>query len=388
VTDPRIQKDPLISAAHDANGLTSAATLPVTDTAAANPWQKQAVKQAIGLGLAALFLWLSFRNVNMLEVWQRMQALNPIWVVGVCCSALVSHWIRAVRWVIMLQPLADNNPLRESGTRKISTWNAFCAVIIGYAVNIAVPRGGEVARVVSICKTEQLPWAGVLPTMLIDRLLDFAMLVLLVGTALVMLPEGIKSQVTWLVPAGAFLCAATLIGLLLLPKLGVIARAVLGWSFVARLIPEKIQTTIKALTDQFEEGTACLGKPTAFPAIGGLTFLMWGFYFLNMELMLYAFGMQNVVDPVRCLMVFAIGSVGVVVPTPGSVGTYHLCASQALNMVAGIKPTEAMAFVTAFHAVSFVFIVCLAAAVCFMVQSSLSNKERIARELMANNRDQ
>lgn len=339
------------------------------------PWQKQIVKQVISLSIAVLFLWISFKNVNMGQVWLRMQTLNPVWVLALCASAILSHYIRAVRWTIMLQPLADKDPRRDPNNKRISIWNSFCAVMIGYAINIPLPRGGEVARVVSISKTERIPWAGVLPTMLIDRLLDFAMLVLLIGVTLVLLPPEIKDQVRWLVPAGQALCGATLVGLLCLPKMSAIMRFILAMKLVNNAIPEKFRGKVAALTDQFEEGTACLANPIAFPAIGALTFAMWFFYWLNMEFMVYAFDMQKIVDPVRCLMVFAIGSVGVIVPTPGSAGSYHLAASQALHMVAGVDQTQAMAFVTAFHAISFVFIACIVAAICVMVQSMTRKRQ-------------
>jgi uncharacterized protein (TIRG00374 family) len=375
--DEIVKTDPLtgVSTAvtSDDGAPVDAAAPIVAATAQSNSWQKQAVKQVIGLVLAAGFLWLSFRNVNMTQLWKHLQGLNMMWVAAASLSSLLSHFLRALRWVIMLQPLADRDTQRV-GNPKVSLWNSFCALIIGYAVNIVVPRGGEVARVVSICKSEKLPWAGVLPTMLIDRLLDFAMLVLLVGTAIVLLPAGIRSNVPWLVPAGGMLCAATLVGLVLLPKLGVILRAFLAVPVVQKMFPAKVSATIGGLTDQFEEGTACLSKPTAFPAIGALTIGMWGLYYVNMELMLFAFNMQDVVDPVRCLMVFALGSVGVVVPTPGSVGPYHLITSQALNMVAGIDPSRAMAYVTALHAITFVGVVCLAAALCFVIQATIRRK--------------
>jgi glycosyltransferase 2 family protein len=93
--------------------------------------------------------------------------------------------------------------------KPVGLWNAFCAVMYGYAVNIAVPRGGEVARIVSIAKTEKLPWIGVVPTMFIDRLLDIAMLVLLIGITLVLLPPEFRNSMQWMVPAGVALCSGT-----------------------------------------------------------------------------------------------------------------------------------------------------------------------------------
>lgn len=337
------------------------------------PAANQLVKQLAGFVIAAGLLWLAFRDVNMGQLWQHMQKINLFWAGAVCVSSIVSHFLRAARWKIMLQPLADRSVDRPAGP--VSLWNAFCAVMICYAVNIPIPRGGEVARVVSICKSERLQWAGVLPTLLIDRLLDIAMLVLMVGLSLVLMPPDIKSKIHGLEVPGALMCVAVVAGLLLLPKLGGILRFIADLKQVEMRLSAKHKQTISGLIEQFDQGTAFMRNPAAFPKIGMATFLMWGCYWLNMYLMLYAFGLEKVVTPLRSLMVFTMGSISVIAPTPGCAGTYHLATSKALSMVAGLDPTEALAFATLLHAVSFVFIVCLVAAICFLIQSLIRKRE-------------
>ena len=353
---------PDMVAPEDSAGMTTA-----IDSAPPKPAQSWG-KQAFGLALGGAFLWLSFRNTDFATLWDRMQHLNVTWLWVIVVVSLVSHWLRALRWVIMLQPLSDH---------KISVWNSFCAVMIGYLVNIAIPRGGEVARVISISKSESIPWAGVVPTMFIDRLLDVAMLVLLIGITLIMLPADIKEHIKWLVPSGIAMCVATVIGLFLLPKLGSIIKAAVQHPSLKQRLPERISTIAMNLGEQFERGTKSLSDPVKFPSIGLLSVAIWFCYWLNFYCCVLAFDLQSKIDISRSLMMFTIGSVGVLVPTPGSVGTYHYAVSQAMTLIGGIDPATALAFATVVHALSFVLLTAIAGAICIAVQSITLKKNEV-----------
>lgn len=317
-------------------------------------------KQLIGIAVAFLLLWLAFRGTNFQELWKNMQTVQPLYLGLVCLSGLMSHFLRAMRWIILLRPLSDH---------KISLWNSFCAVMIGYAVNVVIPRGGEIARLVSISRTEKLPWAGVLSTMFIDRLLDIALLVFLLGFTLLVIPPEFSKSLPWLVPGGGLLTLSTIIGLLLLPWVGTIINVLLEKPMVKERIPSHAFEAVTKLAQQFDLGTKSLKSPVAYPAIALLSLLIWFFYWLNFYLMIFAFGLQEKVSALQCLMVFTIGSVGVLVPTPGSVGSFHFLVSQGLMMVAGIDKDLSLAYATVLHIVCFVIVTCVPAAVCVAIQS-------------------
>jgi uncharacterized protein (TIRG00374 family) len=279
----------------------------------------------------------------------------------VAMSALMSHFLRAWRWVTLLSPLSD---------KKISLWNSFCAVMVGYAVNVVIPRGGEVARLVSISRTERLPWAGVLSTMFIDRLLDIALLVFLLGFTLTVLPANVTNEFPWLAKGGIGLTVLTVLGLLALPFMSSVIKFVLGQAFIKNKLPEHVFIAITKLSDQFDMGTRSLKSPVAYPAIAILSLLIWFFYWLNFYLMIYAFGLESKVSLAQCLTVFTIGSVGVLVPTPGSVGSFHFLVSQAMVMVSGVDKDQALAYATVLHILCFVLVTMIPAAICVAIQSS------------------
>lgn len=321
-------------------------------------------KQLVGIAFAGVFLWLAFRGADPAKLWTYIQQVQPVFLAAVFLSGLASHLLRAWRWVLLLQPLSE---------RKISFWNSFCAVMYGYAVNVVVPRGGEVARLVSISKSEDLPWVGVLSTMFIDRLLDIALLVLLLGATLVAfpMPEGMS----FLVPGGIGLTVATLSGLVALPRMAAIINWALTRKSVTNRLSANIINKVEQLAAQFDTGCKSLTNPITYPAIGLLSVAIWFCYWLNFYFMIWAFNLNGKVSAMQSLTVFTIGSVGVLVPTPGNVGSFHYLVSQALAFVSGINSDQSLAFASLLHAFCFVIVTCLPAAICFVMQSRATGKK-------------
>ncbi|MBS1992156.1 MAG: flippase-like domain-containing protein [Cyanobacteria bacterium SZAS LIN-3] len=309
-------------------------------------------KQLIAFAIAAGLLWWTFKDCNWAEMYRYLQSVQIVPVLGLFGSGLASHFLRAYRWVYLLQPLSE---------KKIGLFNSFFAVIIGYAVNAAIPRGGEVARLVSICRTENLPWAGVLSTMLIDRVLDLAMLVFLLGSCLLVLPPDLLNAMPWLIPGGRALLGGTVAGLLVLPFVGTILNRILTLPAIKDRLPEKLLTKLTLLAEQFDTGTKALKSPVKYPVIALLSFLIWFCYWLNFYLMVFAFGLQNKIDPLKCLIIFTIGSIGVLVPTPGNVGGFHYLVSTGMTMITDVPKDQALAFATFLHFLAFYLVPCIPA---------------------------
>lgn len=319
------------------------------------------VKKGLAFVFAAVLLWLAFKDADFAKIWAYASQTKPVFVGLLIASAIFSHFLRAFRWTFLLAPL-------KAQGEKVGLFNSFYAVMLGYAVNVAIPRGGEVARLVAITKDERLPWAGVLPTMLIDRMLDLAMLVFLLGGTLLVLPADILKDIPWLVPGGISMLVATVAGLGLLPFAGAILQRILALSLVKDKVPGGLLAKLTDLAGQFDTGTQSLKSPVKYPIIAGLSVLIWFFYWLNFYLMIFAFGLEGIIDATKCLIVFTIGSVGVLVPTPGSVGSFHFLVTKGLTMTGGINADQALAFATVLHFVAFIVATCVPAFVLFVMK--------------------
>lgn len=322
-------------------------------------------KQLLAIVFATVLLWLAFRGTDFNQIIGYSKQINLAFLVLVFLSGLISHILRAWRWIFLLEPVA---------LRQISLWNSFSAVIMGYAVNIVIPRGGEVARVVSISRSEKLPWAGVLPTMLIDRLLDIALLVLLLGTTLTVLPKSMFKTMPWLLPGGMMLTVGTVIGLFMLPFISPILNRIISFPQLKAFLRADLLSRLNSLSGEFHIGTKSLCNPKGAPMIIGLSLAIWFFYWLSFYLLVLAFGLSHEITPVKCLIVFTIGSIGVLIPTPGSVGSFHFLVSQALILTVGLNKELALAFATVGHLVSFISVSVIPALFCLALKPHISRR--------------
>ena len=128
---------------------------------------------SIGLGLLAL----AFVNLDLDydKVMNGFKSANYFWIGMALLVSVLSHFLRAIRWNQMLEPM---------GT-KPSAIHAFNAVMIGYLFNFAIPRMGEVSRCGVLNRTDKIPINQSLGTVVVERVFD--MIILLVVTALVLL---------------------------------------------------------------------------------------------------------------------------------------------------------------------------------------------------------
>ncbi|MEQ1536742.1 MAG: lysylphosphatidylglycerol synthase transmembrane domain-containing protein [Burkholderiaceae bacterium] len=332
----------------------------MTDSNSPAPSSNNAVKYALAVVTALAFLWLSFRGTDFVDVLAHSQQVKPIPVFFVLVSVLAGTFLRSYRWTLLLAPM------RNDAEKPIGQLNAFYAVMMGYAVNIVLPRGGEVVRLLSICKTERLPWAGVLATMLIDRMLDVAVLAILLGLTLLFLPSEVMSIMPGLVTGGFVLLAAALLGLGLLPVFGNMSQKILNTSLLKRHIPSKFSAKLAELALQFDQGAGALRSFTRYPFIALLSVLIWFTYWLNFYLMVFAFGLEDKINATKCLIIFTIGSVGSLIPTPGSIGSIHYLVKMATVATAHISAEHALAFATTLHLFTFILFPSLIAAVVFL----------------------
>lgn len=308
--------------------------------------------------LAVLLVWVSFRGANLEEVLKYAKESDWSYLGLMFLSGLFSHVFRAIRWQLLLKPLT---------TKRISVWNAFSAIMYGYAANLLVPRGGEVVRLFSITKTESLPLAGVLSTLLIDRLLDVAVLMLLLGATLTILPPSITASMPWLLSGGAALSIVTILALVLMPFFGRVLAYLLALKPVAKLIPAAIEKRLDTLISQFNEGTKAITNPVTYPAIALLSIVIWVLYWLNFYLVIKAFRLDDTVSLINSLIVFTVGSVGVLLPTPGSIGSFHFLVSQALMLATGVSKDVALSYASTLHALAFVIVPCPIALGCIAI---------------------
>ena len=73
------------------------------------------------------------------------------------------------------------------------------------------------------------------------------------------------------------------------------------------------------------------------------SFNIWFMYFMMTYLCFFAFEPTAGLSPLAALMVFVFGAFGILIPSPGGMGTFHFLAIQALAMY-GVSGGDAFSF--------------------------------------------
>ena len=130
------------------------------------------------IAIAGFFVWLSLHKINA-EKWEQLKdaiAHARLWVFfPVLFLLLLSHWIRALRWKMLIEPLGY----------KPSNINTFFGVMVGYLVNLGAPRLGEIIKCTVLARYEKIRADKLVGTIVAERAFDLMSLVIVFGITLV-----------------------------------------------------------------------------------------------------------------------------------------------------------------------------------------------------------
>lgn len=290
----------------------------------------------LGLGLGILYLVYQSQNTAYQEecalkgvpaedcsllqkVLSDFRNANYFWIAMVLVAFTFSNISRAIRWRMLIQPMGYQ-------PRFV---NAFLTTVLGYFANLGLPRMGEVVRGATLAQYERIPVEKVMGTIVVDRVVDVMSILLVTGLAVLLEFDTIWQFINEEADLGRL---ANLGNLLLLA--GAFGLVFLGLIYLLRkpLSKTKIYVKFKALLLGFWEGIRAirrLDRPWVFLLH---SFNVWFMYFAMTYLCFFAFAPTAGLSPLVALIVFVFGGWGVVIPSPGGMGTYHFLAQTALAM--------------------------------------------------------
>jgi uncharacterized protein (TIRG00374 family) len=293
--------------------------------------------------LTVVFLYLAFRGTDFGKLLESMKQANYGWLLLSVVCVMVSHGVRALRWRYLLNPIKRNIGFR----------NLFSGVMIGYLMNNIIPRAGELVRPYTIGKLEAIPKGAALGTIVVERILDTISFVVLVAMIPLVYDGPLRETFPWLEDAG------TIITVFTLALLGLVMTMMLkrNWTSSAlgklnHVLPPRIVTRIERGTHSFLDGFLFLRQPRSFFMIAVLSVVIWGLYILMMYVAFFAFDLK--LGMRAALVVQAISSIGVALPTPGATGTYHMFTSQTLSRLFSVSDEVALSYATMTHAFGYI----------------------------------
>lgn len=277
------------------------------------------------LGLGILFVWLSVRKIEheqWLQIKSAMQRARLWLIVPVCFLLLLSHFSRAIRWKILMEPLGYNP----------STFNTFAAVMIGYLVNAGVPRLGEVVKCTLLSKYEKVRADKLVGTIVMERAVDLVCLVIAFIAALFFQGHIIGDYVSSLF--GDFFrdkAGQTSTTKIIAYVAGLIFFVAIVYFLLKRFghidAVGKVKNVLKGILHGLQSIRFIKHK-------GWFVFhslLIWILYLASTTIGIYALQETAHLGIGGGLTTLAIGSVGMVL-TPGGIGAYPLLVSKLMGL--------------------------------------------------------
>lgn len=249
-----------------------------------------------------------------------LSTVKWIWLGATLFAFLISNFFRAWRWQQLIEPLG----------KKVYFWNAFWSVMIGYFANLGLPRMGEVVRAGLLGRYEGIPVEKVMGTVVVDRILDVVMLLVIIGLAFFLQWETLSNFV---MESRGTAEGTSGFGQLLAIGLGVLVIGVvlLVW-FLRKFSHIGFVKKITSLAKGFAEGLRSLTKVRSKPILLFNTLGIWACYFGMAFLPFFSFPPTAHLGVDAALMVFIFSALGIVIPSPGGMGSYHLMVVQALAL--------------------------------------------------------
>jgi uncharacterized protein (TIRG00374 family) len=283
------------------------------------------LQYALFAALAAFFVWLSLKDMDKKSWAQLKDALDKAnyWLlVPVLGLLLASHWLRALRWRQLIEPMGYEP----------SRINCFLGVMIGYFVNLGAPRLGEVVKCTILARYEKVPADKLVGTIVAERAFDVVCLAIVFGLSFLLQfnvihalttnsslfhsnDGGHSSPLKWWILIGAVVLVAAFI---IIRRRWVISR----WTHIFHRIKAIIVNILHGLTSV----RSIRNKPLFFFYTIGI----WCLYLLSTWFGFFAISATRSLSLVDALSVLAMGSVGMIV-SPGGIGAYALLVRETVS---------------------------------------------------------
>jgi glycosyltransferase 2 family protein len=307
--------------------------------------RSRALRYLVSFLLTVFFLWFAFRGTDFAKLYESIRTANYGWIAVSFAILMLSHVVRAWRWRYLLEPIKPT----------ISIRNLFSAVMIGYFVNNILPRAGELARPYAIAKRESIPGSAALGTIVVERLIDMVSFLVLVIALPFVYTGPLRESFPWLTEAGVIVAVGT--GFVMLVLVVLMVRR--DWTdrllaVTTRVLPPRLGRRIAGFSHSFLDGVEFVKRPDRFLVIGITSVLVWALYVLVTYVAFFAFGLQDRLGLGAAVVLQAISSIGVAIPTPGATGTYHAFAAQTLTRLFSVDGAVALSYATVTHAAGFI----------------------------------
>lgn len=269
------------------------------------------LKVLVSLGLGVYLTWYLFDIMSEedIAVFKKTIINSNYWLIALSLIlALVSYFSRAYRWGYTLWPMGYKSSFK----------NQYHSIMIGYLVNMTIPRAGEFSRAVMLKRSDNIPIGPGFGTIVTERIIDMIIMFSLAALAVLISPnetsiifKQIKESFVGTSSedggSGFWMYAFILFGLILL----------------GLLLIKRIRQRVLEFLNSLKEGLSSIFKVKQYWAYLFHTLIIWISYLVMFALPFYAIEGTSNVPFSGMLLAFSFGALGISF-TNGGMGAYPL----------------------------------------------------------------
>jgi uncharacterized protein (TIRG00374 family) len=291
-----------------------------------------------------LLVGWAFQKISWKDIAGSFQKANYFWIIFSGFLGLLSHWVRAYRWNLLLKTMGYQPTLMQS----------FWAVMSGYFMNFLFIRAGEITRCGTLERTANVPLDKSFGTVLLERMIDLLMTgILLLILLLVELQHFRKVIMDFF---GIRL--RTLLPLFLGSVfLGIIFLGFLWYAYKKRdkIRHWKIYQKFRQIARNILTGITSIRNVPQQLQFWGNTLLIWFLYYLMGYVLFFCFEETNNLDAWFGFILLVTGTIGMSAPVQGGFGAYHLLVGNIFAL-RNLSAEQGLVLATFMHTVQTAFL--------------------------------
>ena len=291
------------------------------------------IKYILFISVSSVLMYFAFKDQNLAEIVSKLKNIEYSWLLlsmGFGAIAIIS---RGIRWIYLINALGYNSSIK----------NSVNSVAVGYLTNILIPRAGEISRCTSLQQVEKIPFNKLFGTIILERVIDFAILISLILTSFLYKYQEINSFFSEILGSSneSLLTNPILVFLII-------------FSLILYLLKNQVKKLkyyekIKSLVSGVKEGFISLKNLDHKTPFILHTILIWLMYLLMTYVCFFAIVETENLNIFDGIYILVIGGLGMVVPSQGGIGSYHLAVKIGLVGIGIAAQQPALLFAFAVH---------------------------------------
>ncbi len=268
-------------------------------------------------------MWYLYKDISWEnELKPSLMNASWGWIIVSFILGYSATVVRGLRWNLMLEPMGY----------KAGWWTSIHSVAFGYCMNNLIPRSGELARCTLLNRAEKIPVDKLIGTVILERIVDFLMLGVVILLAFLVKADALNALLNGSDEGATAVDPNSGSGnVLLYLAIAGLAGLVGAWWVLRTFKEHRLVKKVSSFLKGMSEGIRTIFKIKRQFLFWLCSLGIWTLWLLMAYCSMSALQETAHLSFTDTIFFTAAGSLGMIAPTPGGAGGFHLMAVLAFQ---------------------------------------------------------